>query len=392
LKARSFRFRGWGQLGCGPVLLLAFCLQVPSTGASGQRSQPQVYVTNSASNTLSVVDTATNRMVATISVESSPVAVASGPDGKTVFTVGSRGPDEAGALFIIDASTYAVTAEATVGKTPSDVAVSPDGRRAYVTNLNSADLTVVDAASGAVLSTIALDGTPAAVAFAPDGETAYVAEGTGGVLFVIDVATQRVTGFLDTGFRAVDVAADPTRSLVYVVDPGPETLGRTPSRTEGSIRVVDTSTLSLVDSVPVGATPHAIAVDPVGGRAYVANQDTRDVSVLDLARLATITSVDVGSEPFHVAVTPDSRHVYVTQAFSDTISVIDTEANVLNARIDVGRYPTGLVVVASEEKSGTGGGGCSVTSPGNAYDVGKLASFLGALAWPVALRRWRRCH
>jgi YVTN family beta-propeller protein len=61
----------------------------------------------------------------------------------------------------------------------------------------------------------------------------------------------------------------------------------------------------------VGRTPIRVVITPDGKHAYVANQNSNDVSVIDTATNSVVATVPVGIQPLGVAVTPDGKHVYV---------------------------------------------------------------------------------
>src|SRR6266404_2960716 len=64
------------------------------------------YITNNASATVSVIDTATNTVTATIHVGSNPLGVAVSPDGSKVYVTNNND----GSVSVIDTATNAVTA------------------------------------------------------------------------------------------------------------------------------------------------------------------------------------------------------------------------------------------------------------------------------------------
>ena len=88
------------------------------------------YITNYGSNTVSVIDTATNNVIATVAVGMILHGVAVTPDGTKVYVTnwGSN------TVSVIDTATNTVTATVNVGNSPYGVAVSPDGTKVYVTN------------------------------------------------------------------------------------------------------------------------------------------------------------------------------------------------------------------------------------------------------------------
>jgi YVTN family beta-propeller protein len=78
----------------------------------------KVYVTNDFSFSVSVIDTATNTVTATIplTVGSHPFGVAVTPDGSKVFVANEQ--SQPGSVSVIDAATNAVTATIPVGSGP----------------------------------------------------------------------------------------------------------------------------------------------------------------------------------------------------------------------------------------------------------------------------------
>lgn len=74
-------------------------------------------------------------------------------------------------------------------------------------------------------------------------------------------------------------------------------------------------------AIPVGAEPHGVAVAPDGGHVYVTNISLNTVSVIDTTTNTVVTTIPVGAGPRAVAVT--ARNVYVANGVSDTVSIID---------------------------------------------------------------------
>jgi YVTN family beta-propeller protein len=98
---------------------------------------PFAYIANGNSNTVSVIDTATNKVVATVAVGSVPDGIAVTPDGKHVYVANAS----ADTVSVIDTATNTVVGlPIPVGTLPVGVAFTPNGIRAYVTNFNSNDV------------------------------------------------------------------------------------------------------------------------------------------------------------------------------------------------------------------------------------------------------------
>ena len=75
---------------------------------------------------------------------------------------------------MIDTATNTVVATVTVGTGPVGVAVTPDGKHAYVTNVVPNTVSVIDTATNTVVATIRWGLIPQGVAVTPDGKHAYV--------------------------------------------------------------------------------------------------------------------------------------------------------------------------------------------------------------------------
>jgi len=99
-----------------------------------------IYVANSESNNVSVIDTATNKVIATVPVGSRPRGVAVTPDGTKVYVANSKSNN----VSVIDTVTNTVTSRVNVGSRPKGVAVTPDGKKVYVANHKSKNISVID--------------------------------------------------------------------------------------------------------------------------------------------------------------------------------------------------------------------------------------------------------
>ena len=105
---------------------------------------------NSGSNDVSVINTATNTVVATVNVGLVPIELGASPDGAHVYVPNSG----SNTVSVINTATNTVVATVNVGLLPQAVAVSPDGSRAYVANVNSNTVSVINTATNTVVATV----------------------------------------------------------------------------------------------------------------------------------------------------------------------------------------------------------------------------------------------
>jgi YVTN family beta-propeller protein len=110
--------------------------------------------------------------------------VAVTPNGKYAYVINSA---NGGSVSVINTATNTVTATVTVGSDPSGVAVTSNGEYAYVTNALGDSVSVISTATNTVTATIPHGqfGEPWGVAVTPNGEYAYVTNKISGTVAVI---------------------------------------------------------------------------------------------------------------------------------------------------------------------------------------------------------------
>ena len=86
--------------------------------------------------------------------------------------------------------------------------------------------------------------------------------------------------------------------------------------------MINAATGAVTATIPVGAYPYGVAVDPAAGTVYVANTAADTVSVINAATGAVTATIPVGSYPYGVAVDPAAGTVYVANSADDAVSVI----------------------------------------------------------------------
>jgi YVTN family beta-propeller protein len=312
---------------------------------------PFAYITNSDDGTVSVIDTTTNAVTATIPVGAHPGGVAVHPTGTRVYVTDDEG------LSVIDTATNTLTTSVPVGAEPNAVAVNRAGTLVYVVNYYGAafgslpgSVSVIDAVTDTVISTVSVGDLPRAVTVSPDGARVYVTNTLTTVehrpcslnppadcivpLSIIDATTNHELLQWPVGDALAGVAVNPAGTRVYVANQAPWN-----GMLIGVISVIDTAIIGVVDKVTVGRAPAGVAVDASGGRLYVANNLDNTVSVVDTATNNVVATVPVQDGPAGVALTPDGARVYVANGRADTVSVIDASSDTVVATIPVGHGP-----------------------------------------------------
>ncbi|MGW7575736.1 IPT/TIG domain-containing protein [Streptomyces sp. NPDC054765] len=295
------------------AMLVADPLVPVGTGPIGVAITPNgsfAYVANNGSSTVSVIDTTTNLVTATVTGLNGPIGVAITPDGNFAYVSNGSGST----VSVIDTSTNLIVGSPiAVGANPFEIAITPDGAFAYVANHGSGTVSVIDTGTNLSIATITVGTSPNGVAVSPDGLTVYVTNSGSGTVSVIDTGTNLVTATVSVGSTPIGVAFTPDGNFAYVANNGSST-----------VSVIDTTTgpPSVVTTISGFGTPAGVAVSPDGTRVFVVNFGANNVSVIDTGTNTILTTLAVGTQPSRDAVTPDGNFLYVTNNGSNNVSVL----------------------------------------------------------------------
>jgi YVTN family beta-propeller protein len=216
----------WRENGLGPARAISLGDAVKQEFVGGIAVGPdgrRLYAVNPLGQTLTAVDLASRRVVASARLPAEPYTVVASADGKSVFVSlwgGAR-------VLRRDAGTLSPNGSFAVGEHPSAMVLSRDGRRLFVACANTNSVWALDLATGSASEQISValypespaGATPGALALSPDGRTLLVANADNNCAAVVDVSeagSSRVEGFVPTGWYPTGVAfsRDGTRLVV----------------------------------------------------------------------------------------------------------------------------------------------------------------------------------
>lgn len=222
-------------------------------------------------------------------------------------------------VSLLDLATKKSVATIPTGDGPHEVAVSPDGKIAVICNYGSQDtpgstLTVIDVAARRSLRTIDLQKyrRPHGAAWLRDNEVAVTTEGTK-TLLIVDVEAGKVTAAIETDQDGSHmVALAPAHDRAFVANIG-----------SGSVSVIDLKEKRRIANIPSGQGTEGIAISPDQREVWAANRNGDTVSIIDVVSLKVVATVPSASFPIRVKFTGDGKHVLVSDAQSDAVAVFD---------------------------------------------------------------------
>ncbi|HEX7082440.1 MAG TPA: glutaminyl-peptide cyclotransferase [Gammaproteobacteria bacterium] len=317
-----------------------------------------VYVTNEDAGTISIISTASQRVVGEVEVGTRPRGVEVNAAGDRVYVALSGSPKcpptmpeeqceqlEADktkdGIGVVDARTQELIRVLPGGSDPEEFDVDAAESRLYVSNEDAGRLSVVDLETGNVVRTVEVGAEPEGVRLSPDGNAVYVTSESDHAVTVVDTATGEVRASIPVGWRPRDsiFTADGTRAYVS-------------SEHGSSVAVVDVATSRVLETIalPPGSLPMGLALSPDERRLYVANGRAGTVSVVDLETSEVVTQVQVGARPWGIGLTSDGKLLYTANGPSNDVSVIDTESLNVVATIRVGDTPWGIAVAPAPRR------------------------------------------
>jgi YVTN family beta-propeller protein len=241
---------------------------------------------------VSIVRLPTMKIETTLPLPQCPNTLVFSPDGKRAYTMSAAGP-----VSVIDTATRSIVASIAVSSGQYDIALSRDGRWLYAADAGDANLTVIDTRSNKPVRQIALYSTPFAIMLTPDGHQAFVTtlSSTDGVAD-IDLRTGQVTAMIPpaVGSTTNGLAITPDGKLLLDVDYSAQT-----------VWLYSPPAQSQIGSIAPINYPNGIALSPSGDLAYVTDDNcaafpcTSDgfVTVLSTRTHTVLGTVNVGINP-----------------------------------------------------------------------------------------------
>jgi gliding motility-associated-like protein len=287
------------------------------------------YIPNHDSNNVSVINTATNTVVATIPVGTAPFGVAATPDGSTVYIANSG----ASYISVINTKTNTVVNTIQTGSVPFTLVVAPDGSKLYVVVSNN--VLVINTATNVITDTIPIVGGNTGISISPDGSRVYVANSITGSVTVINTTSKTVIATIPVGSGsrpypiAIAVSLDGKRA--FVTNSG-----------SNNVSVIDAATNTVVSNIPTPPFPYGIVLSPDGSKAYVANFGA-SVFVFNTSTNAIIATIPVPSgQLYGISISPDGSTVYAANLYAGNVVAINTATSTIIATIPVGALPYSL--------------------------------------------------
>lgn len=318
----------------------------------------RVYAADQTSNTVSVIDPSSNKLLGVIRLGDpvpralSPLykgellvhGLGYSPDSKTlaVVSVGSN------SVTLIDTATNRLKGKIYVGRSPHEAFFTPDGKELWVTVRGEDYVSVIDPVSMTEARRIEMANGPGMTMFSPDGAYGFVCSSFTPELTVVDVLSHRIVKRLPQASPfCPNIAVSPENDEVWIT-----------LKDVGKVQVYSAKPpfeqKALLDTGPI--TNHVNFVNnPNGKFAYVTVGGMNEVKAF--RRGATpelVATIPVGNLPHGIWPSGDGSRVYVALENGDMAVAIDTLSNKVVASIPIGQTTQALVYVPNAVPNGSG--------------------------------------
>lgn len=341
----GFSFNTVGAQVAEPKFISGFSTGSYPVGITINPFTNKIYVANQYSNTVSVFDAKTDKLIKTIPTGIFPYSVDTNQFNNRIY-VTNRGSDD---ITVIDGSTDSVIDNITVGKSPVQVSVDQASSWVYVTNIDSNSISVIDGITNEVIRTINGINTPYGIGVNPLSNKIYVSNIANSTLTVIDEDNNNFIKNIKVQKAPAGIDINEDKNLVYVSNYGSD-----------SISVINGSNDMVISNLPVGKSPVGLKVNPILGKLYVSNIASNSVSIINESSLEKVKDIEVNPSsiteraeyPYtlptnikfpliasFIAINPITNLTYVTNTASNTLSLIDGENDQSIVRIGFETQP-----------------------------------------------------
>jgi len=301
------------------------------------------YVTNGASNTVSIIDVVNVRLDRELAVGQNPVAVAASPTRDEVYVVNFGAVGGQGSVSVIDAENNTVAATIPVGQQPVSIDLDAAGALAYVANSGSNTVSVIDLKARRGIAVIGAGEEPVTARIAPDGKTLVVANRRGNSVSIVDPNLYFVRRVFEGCPGATDVAILPDSSKAFTACGGGHqvmaiALARQNSAEPGAAVQPD----RLETLMDVGRGPVHLALKPDGGELFVSNSLSNSISEVATPTNDVGGAYLMGNDPVRGLVSSDNSLLYVSNFHSQEVTVYAIDDGRRTASIHVGDGPSAL--------------------------------------------------
>jgi YVTN family beta-propeller protein len=292
-----------------------------------------MYVQNSNSSSISVIDLATNSILLNITLDEMLQNIKLSDDQLTLYIMTTDGGS--GSIFMFNTTSNELIKEVPTEASVQDVA-NFNGTL-YVSDLIGGKVQVMNT-NGTLIDEIDVGARPQFMEVRPDGQVLYVTH-SGGPISVVDLEQNVMLKEIDSGSMPHRLSFTSDGSKLFVVN-----------RESDTLSVIDSHRHEIMKDVPVGDNPQYVALNPDETLAYVTNMDSDTISLVDTQTFEVVDEIPVGNGPYGIAFSADGGDLsYVSNMRGNDVSIINTASSNISDTISAGGAGPNQIVARKPE-------------------------------------------
>ena len=320
--------------------VVAYYSLLPAIGAFGSEGGLTsdsfggvMYVQNSNSSSISLVDLATNSILLNITLDEMLQNIELSEDQLTLYIMTTDGGS--GSIFMFNTTSNELIKEVPTEASVQDVA-NFNGTL-YVSDLIGGKVQVMNT-NGTLIDEIDVGARPQFMEVRPDGQVLYVTR-SGGPISIVDLEQNAMIKEIDSGSMPHRLSFTSDGSKLFVVN-----------RESDTLSVIDSHRHEIMKDVPVGDNPQYVALNPDETLAYVTNLDSDTISLVDTQTFEVVDEIPVGNGPYGIAFSADGGDLsYVSNMRGNDVSIINTASSNISDTISAGGAGPNQIVARKPE-------------------------------------------
>jgi YVTN family beta-propeller protein len=306
-----------------------------------------------------VLDLVYLRQDRTLQVGTNPTSLAVNPVRNEIYVVNTQ----SGTVSVIDVVTNRIVATIPVHRLPSFIVVDSTGHRAYVTNAGSNTVSVLNLDSRREIAVAGTGEQPGVDRVSPDGRTLVVTNRGSSSVSIFEVppynpaAASEPPPHLRAAFPGCPGAADavilPDSSKAFIAcSAGHQVMSVSLAAAAGSWEAKQNPALMtdhMLTLLDVGKAPVHLAMKPDGGEIFVSNFDSDSISEISTTTNEVGGTYVIGSKPMRGIVSHDNGTLWVANFGADSIALYSIDDGRLEPRgVRTGSAPDALAFSEDE--------------------------------------------
>ena len=284
---------------------------------------------NSADGTISMIDTETYKVIGKAPVCKEPHHLMPTPDDKSLIVACSASNQ----LVFFDPLTGKEQRRIRDISDPYQLGYSPDRKLFVATSLRLDRVDIYDPADFRLKARLHAPRTPSHMAFDAAGDYVFITLQDSNEVMAINLKTLKKEWVIPVGPTPAGIVMTPDNRYLLVGIMG-----------EGYVEVIDWRTQKTVKKVPTDTAAHNLHPRGDGRYYFVSNRSVSggSISLLDTQTLTVVEKYDVPGGPDDMEVRADGNELWATARFARRVQVIDLKTKTLKVSIPVGNSPHGV--------------------------------------------------